>query len=145
MWVRVPPALPNGSVGQGEKVGSENKKIITASFVVAGVLAWLVTGILLDLASTSVGMIARWQDNTAFRHGVPITVGVIVWLALQLNSKVDRWADEIVSEIRKVVWPSRKDTTMSTFVVCMFTVFAAVVIGLYDLVAHFVIDFVIKL
>jgi len=126
-------------------LSKENSKIVTASFVIIGILVWAMVGIFLDLTSASFGVIARLQDVASFRHGVPVGFGVLCWLILQLNSRIQRWADEVVSEMKKVVWPSRRDTTMSTIVVCFFAVLAAIVIGSYDMVSHFLINYIIKL
>ena len=130
---------------RGIKLSKENSKIITASFVIVGILVWSMVGIFLDLASASFGAIARMQDVASFRHGIPVAVGVVSWLGLQMNSRVQRWADEVVSEMKKVIWPSRRDTSMSTIVVCFFAVIAAVVIGSYDMVSHYLINYIINL
>ena len=126
-------------------MGNENSKIVTASFVIIGILTWAVVGIFLDLTSAAFGVIARLQDLASFRHGVPVGSGLLCFLALQLNSRTQNWADEVVSEMKKVVWPSRKDTTMSTIVVCFIAVLAAIVIGSYDMVSHFLINYIINL
>lgn len=126
-------------------MNSENSKIVTTSFVIVGVLTWAVVGIFLDLSSATFGVIARLQDLAPFRHGVPVGSGLLCFLILQLNSRAKNWADEVVSEMKKVVWPSRKDTSMSTVVVCLFAVLAAVVIGAYDFVSHYLINYIISL
>ena len=40
-----------------------------------------------------------------------------------------------VSEVRKVVWPSRKDTVAMTTVCCVMVVLSGVAFGLFDFVA----------
>ncbi len=122
----------------------KNKKIITLCFVFAGVLAWFVVGILMDLLSASFGILARAFSSDAIRHGVPVVVGLGLFLALQFNAKVVKWADEVVIEIGKVVWPSRKDTTAMTVVVCVMVLISGLVLGLFDMVSSFVVNLMVQ-
>lgn len=125
-------------------MGADNKKIITMSFVAAGVLTALVVSLLLDVAASAVGAVARLQDIQAFRHGLPVVLGVLAFGLLQFRPKMNVWADEVVSEIRKVVWPSRKDTMGMTMVVCILVVMSGVVVFGFDWVAAFVVEKIVQ-
>jgi len=69
------------------------------------------------------------------RHGIPIGLGVITFLVLQLNGKVRTWADECISEIRKVVWPTKQEVTAMTVVVCVLVGIIGLLLGIFDLVS----------
>ncbi|OQW52195.1 MAG: hypothetical protein A4S09_09045 [Proteobacteria bacterium SG_bin7] len=114
------------------------------SFVAAGALTAFVVSLLMDVAASAFGVVARMQDVQVFRHGLPVALGLLVFGLLQFRPVVNIWADEVVSEIRKVVWPSRKDTMGMTMVVCVLVVMSGVVVFGFDWVAAFVIEKIVQ-
>lgn len=50
------------------------------------------------------------------------------------------WAQEIISELRKVTWPSAEDTRYLTFVVLVVSVAAGLFLGGVDLLFKWFID-----
>jgi preprotein translocase subunit SecE len=121
-------------------MGNETKKILTLSYLVSAALTWLVAGILLDTFSATFGFVARLVSSDVFRHGVPVGLGAILFFFLQFNRKVNVWGDEVVSEIRKVVWPSQRDTSGMTVVVCVFLIFTGTLIGVFDFLSGYVVN-----
>ena len=120
---------------------NNNKKIITMSFMVVGILVWLVTRVLVTtVAGMASGKIAQALNTDAAMHIIPVVVGVGLFAFLQVNSKIVAWADEVVAELLKIVWPSRKDTTAMTIVVCVMLVIAGFVIGGFDIISGYAID-----
>src|SRR5262245_55327624 len=95
-----------------------NQNYVNLAFVIAGFLAYLVVNILLETLAGSFGAVARFRNIEIVKHGLPVTTGLVVFLALFLNKNVSTWADECIVELRKVVWPSKKDVTAMTMVVC---------------------------
>jgi preprotein translocase subunit SecE len=51
-----------------------------------------------------------------------------------------RWAEDIISELRKVTWPSREDTQYLTFVVVVVAVAFGVFLGGIDMFFNWFID-----
>ena len=51
---------------------------------------------------------------------------------------------EVSAELRKVHWPTRKETTVATTVVVAITIFMAVYLGLVDLLLTQVVHFVLR-
>lgn len=121
-----------------------NAKILTMSFAVAAALTGLTLSLLIQTFSGVFSWMARLAGQDWFRHGVPVSVGLIVFLILQLNPKVLTWGDEVVSEVRKVVWPSRKDTTAMTIVVCVMVLISSLVITSFDFVSGYVVNLLMK-
>ncbi len=121
-----------------------SKKILTVSFVIAAILVAFVVGILLDTAAATFGVFARFMDYDVVRHGIPVISGLIAFLILQFHKKTFVWADEVVVELKKVVWPSKKDTTAMTIVVCIMLVISAIVLGTFDIVAGYLVNFIIR-
>ena len=125
---------------------SENtKKIMTLSFVGIAAVAWMVASILMDTASGMSGGFARLMDSDLVRHGGPFLVALITFLSLQLNKKIVAYADEVITEIKKVVWPSRPETSAMTVVVCIMLIISGVMIGVFDLFSGYIVNFLIKI
>lgn len=117
-----------------------NSKILTVSFAVASALLGLTISLLIKALAGAFGVIARFADNDIVRHGLPVAVGVVVFAVLQFNPKVIAWGNDVVAEVRKVVWPSRKDTTAMTIVVVIMVLISSVIISTFDLVSGFLIN-----
>jgi preprotein translocase subunit SecE len=121
-------------------MNNENKKFITVSFVAAGIIIGIVVSSLLAAFSTFSGAIASAYANDSLRHGIPVALGVLTFLILQFNKKAVIYADEVVSELKKVVWPSRKDTTAMTIVVCIMVLISGLVLGFFDFISNYVVN-----
>ncbi len=123
---------------------STNNKIITVSFMAAGILLGLVVFVLLEsLAAIATGGFGRFAQQDIVRHGLPVVVGLVTFFVLQFNKKVLVWADEVTTELRKIVWPSRKDTVAMTIMVCVMLVISGLVLGLMDVLSASLIDWLL--
>lgn len=123
---------------------NNNSKVISVSFMVAGILAGVVVSVLMEtLAAIATGGFGRFVSQDIIRHGLPVVAGLAVFLGLQLNASVKTWADEVVTEIRRVVWPSQKDTTAMTIMVCVMVLISGVVLGLMDVVSGSLVDWLV--
>ena len=54
--------------------------------------------------------------------------------------KVPGWLEEIISELKKVTWPTREETAYLTMVVIIVAVIAGVALGLVDIFFNWLID-----
>lgn len=113
----------------------DNRKIITVCFVLAAGVAVLTVEVLLKALAVSFPVIARFRSLDVVSHGLPLVIGFGLFAALQFNKKVWVWADEVVVEVRKVVWPTRKDTFAMTMVCCVMLVVSGVCFGIFDFLA----------
>lgn len=121
-----------------------NKKVITVSFLLAGILIGIVVSVLMEtLGAVTTGAFGRFVSQDAVRHGLPVVIGFATFLILQLNKRVNFWADEVVTELARVVWPSRKDTTAMTVMVCVMLLISGVFFGLLDVVSGTLIDWLL--
>lgn len=109
-----------------------NSKVLTVSFVAASAIFGFTVHLLLKSFAAAFGIIARVSDSDLVRHGFPIAVGLITFFILQFNPKVMTWGEEVVVEIRKVVWPSRKDTTAMTIVVVIMVLISSLIVTGFD-------------
>ena len=119
---------------------NKNSQILTLSFAIGGALVGLSLSLLIKSFAGAFGIVARFADTDVVRHILPVAVGLAVFAALQFNSKVLSWGDEVVSEIRKVVWPSQKDTTAMTMVVVVMVLISSAIVTSFDWVSGFLIS-----
>jgi preprotein translocase subunit SecE len=125
---------------------NNNGKIVTVSFMIAGALVGIVIMSLMGpLSAATSGSLARTLSSDYVRHGVPVAIAILLFLSLQFNRTVAEWADEVVAEIKKVVWPSRKDTSNMTIVVCIMLLISGLVLGVLDFASGTFIDWVLHL
>lgn len=121
-----------------------NSKILTVSFAIAGALLGFILSLLISAFTGVSGTIAQLAGYDAFKHGVPVAAGLILFLFLQFNPRTLTWAEEVVSELRKVVWPTRKDVSAMTVVVCAMVIVSSAIIASFDLLSGYVINILMR-
>jgi preprotein translocase subunit SecE len=112
-----------------------NQSLVNFGFVLAGFLTYYVVGVLFETLAATFGAVARFRNIEALKHGLPVGLGLLVFLVLFFNPKVQVWADEVISEVKKVVWPSKKDTIAMTVVCCVMCIVAGIGFGVFDFFA----------
>ena len=112
-----------------------NQSIVNFAFVASGFLAYLAVALLFETLAETFGPVAQLRSIELAKHAIPVAAGLITFLTLFLNKKIHVYTDECVVEIRKVVWPSRKDTVAMTIVCCVMVVFAGLGLGVFDFFA----------
>lgn len=123
-------------------------KAVTFSFAAAGFLAWWVAGVIFETLADALPLFARMKGFKIsgielYQVGLPFLVGLGLFLYLQFNSKKRLWAEEVVVETSKVVWPSQKDVQVSTVVVSIMLLISGIVLFSMDTVSSFIIDFIL--
>ena len=112
--------------------------------MIAGILVGLVVSVLMDtLAAVGTGSFGRIVAQDALRLGLPIAIGIATVIALNVNKNVVAWGDEVVTEISRVVWPSRKDTVGMTIVVCVMVLLSGIFFGILDVTSGAIIDWLL--
>lgn len=121
-----------------------NSKILTLSYAIAAILLALTTSLLIKAFAGAFGVVARLADSDVIRHGLPVALGLVLFLVFQFNSKISVWGNEVVTEVRKIVWPSRKDTTAMTIACIVMVLISSVIISSFDIISGFFINFLMK-
>ena len=112
-----------------------NESLVNTAFAMLGILVYFIVSVLLEVAAGTFGAAQRIRGIAAVQHGLPVGLGIITFLFLFTNKKTHAWADECVTEVRRVVWPSRKDTIAMTIVCCAMCVLAGIGFGVFDFFA----------
>lgn len=118
---------------------NDNKKILTMSFLTAAIVVFFVVGMLIDTFSATWGWFARYFGSEVVKNGLQVGLAVLTFFSLQLNKKVLVFADEVVVELKKIVWPSRKDTVAMTIVVIVMVLISGIVFAVFDGFSTYVI------
>ena len=121
-----------------------NQKIMTMAFIATGFVVYVVSNVLFEALATSFGAVAAIRSSDLVVHGVPTSLGIITFLALQLNPKVRSWMDEVLVELFKVVWPTQRDVSAMTTVVCVMLIISGVVLGTFDFISGQIIKLVLN-
>lgn len=120
-------------------------KIMMVSFVCAAFLVGYTAQVINNLLTSVWGTWARIADNDLLTHGTPVIVGFLCFVYLVSSKKVRTWAQEVIVEVSKVVWPSKKDTTGMTIFVCFFMILSGIILGIFDFFSSQVIQFIIEM
>lgn len=123
-------------------------KTATFSFAAMGFLAWWVSGVLFETLAVTVPFAARLRAYKLvgielYQLGLPFLVGLGVFLYLQLSQKRRVWAEDIVLETSKVVWPGKKDVQLSTVIVSIMLLISGVILFTMDIVSSSVVDLIL--
>ncbi len=120
------------------------KKVTTLSFLGAALVTYIAISILFKSLAAAFGPVQRLYSMDVVSHGLPLISAVLVFAVLQFNGRILLWAEDVITEISKVVWPSRKDTTAMTIVVCVFVGIASIVLVLIDFLSQNLISLVVQ-
>lgn len=121
-----------------------NSKIVTVSFLAFAGLIGFTVSTLLRVFSGAFGFVAKAMGNDLVKHGLPIAIVLGLFLYLQFNKKTLAWADEVIAEVRKIVWPPLKDTRGMTIVVVIMVCISSVIVSVFDMFSGFVLNQLMK-
>jgi preprotein translocase subunit SecE len=116
--------------------GIDPKRMVVIFYV----LAALAVGVFAEKVLELVFSYVRWNDPTIFGDEWRLTTvlgfalaavaAVVVWR----TPKTQTVSLEIASELKKVTWPTLRETRAATLAVVIATFVAAVILGLFDYV-----------
>ena len=116
--------------------GVEQPKRIVAIFYV---LAAIVLGVFLEKVTALVlsysrvndrALLGDWTLSTVIGYALAVVVAVAVWR----YPKTQAVSLEIALELRRVTWPSLRETRAATVAVIVASAIAAVILGVFDFV-----------
>lgn len=134
------------------QLGSD--RYVLAGFFAAGmtgayILGRAVEGLWINFAnkdwfSQSLPRLAAVSDSDKGMYSIIFggLVALVIVLRTYRKPDVREWADEVAAELQKVVWPSRKEVTSSTFIVIIASTVATLYLTLLDRLWAFVTNIV---
>ncbi len=123
---------------------NSNAKLVTLSFLAFSALVGFTLSTLLKVFSGAFGIIAKAMNFDLFRHGLPVGIALALFLYLQFNKNILTWSDEVIAEIKKVVWPPIKDTRGMTIIVVIMVFISGVIVSVFDMFSGFVLNQLMK-
>ncbi len=119
------------------------KKVTTLSFLAAAILTYMSVNTIFKSLAGAFGVVASLRSNPTAEHGLPVVCAALVFAILQFNPRILAWAEEVITEVSKVVWPSRRDTYLMTVVVCVFVGIASGLLLVIDFISHKLVSLII--
>ena len=116
-------------------IKAENLKIVTVSFILLSFLIAFTARVIFETLSVPFGFFANLYSRDVFRHGVPIAFGIGSFLFFQINHNYKKLSDEVVTEVRKMVWVGKKELYSMTALVSVILIVSGLVLGVFDLLA----------
>ena len=108
------------------------KKVVTMAFVGIAFVTATVFKVLMTSAAAASGVIARFYAQDWAQHTLPVAIGIATFIGLQFWPKARAVGEEAVTELLKVVWPTKQDTVAMTTVVCVMLLISSLIIGFFD-------------
>ncbi len=106
-----------------------NTKWVHLMFVVGGLLLMYLC---VQTTEWAWGYFAKPKD--LYVNGIGIILGGLIAFLLWRRQVTFDKASEILNELTKVTWPTRKETSAATVVVIITTVIISLILGLFDLI-----------
>jgi preprotein translocase subunit SecE len=120
-------------------VENDNGKILTMSFLVAAAIVFFAVGMVIDTISGMSGSFARVAGNELVRAGLQVGLAAATFSLLRFKKNWVHFFDEVVMELRKIVWPSRKDVIAMTVVVCVMVMVCGLIFAIFDGLSVYVV------
>jgi preprotein translocase subunit SecE len=116
--------------------GIDPKRLVGIFFV----LATLAIAVFLEKVLALVFSYVRWSDVAVF--GEDWTLSTVLGFAIAVVAAVVAWRTpkvrttslDIASELKKVTWPTFRETRAATVAVVIATFIAAIILGVFDYV-----------
>ena len=122
----------------------DNRKIIVASYVAAGMIVWFLSRAAIQFFYLLFYQVRRIPGIAFMREALPVVVGAATFIVLFSNPKVNLLLEEVVSELKKVTWPTRDEVVRSTTVVIICILIASFILAGFDIVWGKVVGFFLK-
>lgn len=146
-----------GEEGEGEEqsaaqLGSD--RYVLAGFFAAAMLGAYILGRAIQSAWIAASnkdwfaqpfpRLAAVSDDDKGMYGIIIggLISLVTVYRTYKKPEVRTWSDEVAAELAKVVWPSRKEVTNSTFIVIVASAVATIYLALLDRLWAFVTNIV---
>lgn len=78
--------------------------------------------------------------NEFFVNGIAALIALVVGVMAYRSDRLYVLASDVAAELKKVTWPTRKETQVATLVVLVTVVLASMILGAFDMVWSFLTD-----
>ncbi len=110
-----------------------NKKIISLIYLIGA----LIVGLLMREMLETVWVVARWPMPDSWvlmpYDIIGIIFGLSTYVILRKIRRVMDFTNDVIVELGKVVWPTQKESMLSTVVVSVLITICAIILGVFDI------------
>jgi preprotein translocase subunit SecE len=111
------------------------RRIVALFYVVAAFAVGMFLEKVLEITFSAAGVndftvVGDWTLSTLIGFGLAAAAAVVIWRV----PKTQRVSMEIALELRRVTWPSLRETRASTIAVIIASFVAAAILGVFDFV-----------
>ncbi len=121
----------------------DNRKIIVGFQLVSSAVLWFLSRSIIQWSFLKFYQLRRVPGAQALQEGVPVLLALGLFVLLLKHRRVNEVLDEVVSELRKVTWPTLADVQKSTVVVIVCILFASGILATFDFLWGKVIGFLL--
>ena len=122
---------------------NQHQKWVTLSYLaVAALLAFVA----LQLGQKLVGVYdleARVRNAELMLRGFSVLAGVVLFVALYQSEQATQFMTEVVVELSRVTWPTRKETSAATVLVIIMVIISGLFLGFLDYLWTVILKWVI--
>ena len=122
----------------------DNRKLILAFYITCAMVVWFLSRQSFNYVYLQFYQVRRIPGVGAAREFVPVILSLIGFLIVVAHRKTNVFMDEVMTELKKVTWPSREDVVRSTTVVIICILIAGLILAGFDLVWGKAISFLLQ-
>ena len=131
-----------------ENVGGveQPKRIVALFYLVAAVVVGMFLEKVLEISFAAAGVndfvvLGDWTLSTVLGFGVAVVAAVVIWRI----PRTQRVSLDIALELRRVTWPSLRETRAATVAVIIASFVAAAILGVFDLAWNNIANWVYRI
>jgi preprotein translocase subunit SecE len=111
-----------------------NQRFVIFAYLAFGALCAATLGRLFTALASAGGIPdpALLGNNFTAMQAVGMLAGVAATIVLWKNAQAQSFTNEVVAELNKVTWPSKKETQTATGVVIITTLLMSLIMLIYD-------------
>jgi preprotein translocase subunit SecE len=108
------------------------RNAFSITLLAVAVVLGYTTKVAMDRVMTYMDIYVRSMGLQVVISILPILVGVAAAYITYRIEKVRNYLLEVIAEVKKVVWPNKKETWGATVVVIIAVIISGIVLGLFD-------------
>lgn len=112
----------------------DNRKIILSFYLLCSMVMWFLSRSVIQWLYLTFYQIRRFPGINAVKEVLPFVLGATLFVVLFRHPQANTVLEEVVSELKKVTWPSRDEVVRSTTVVIICILIASFILAGFDLV-----------
>lgn len=121
------------------------KKIVSLIYVGFSIVIWLLFSEVFERLATYIGVLDDSSLQGILLKIAPVVMAVISYFILWRVKSFTNYITGVVSESKKVVWSTMKETSAATIVVVIAVIIVGVALGVFDWFSSIVVGWLVGL